>query len=261
MVRTVSDDINGDDVMDMRDKFGMIVWDDSVMATVNSVGSRCCTIDENGTITLTLNNEATVNVLTKWFEITYDKNTCIYNQRHSANNATNGNAAKMWEEDRALFRNFLLANVHDFRDTESDYGILPFPKLSEDQDTYYSTLAPYNGQFICVPSVQGDMTRLGAVTEALAYHGQKIVRPAYYEKTLYGTVIRDEESREMLEIMFGSFIYDFGWYCQIGAYNDMLINMVRKYETDFVSKYTSKERAALVKVNLVNKEFAELAGK
>ena len=41
----------------------------------------------------------------------------------------------------------------------------------------------------------------------------------------------------------------------------MLINMVRKYETDFVSKYTSKERAAKVRVNMVNKEFAELADK
>ncbi len=261
MVKTVSEDINGDDIMDMRDKYGMIVWDDSVMAAVNSAGQRCCTIDSNGQITLTLNTEATVNVLNEWFEMTYDKNTAIYNQRHSANNATHGNAAKMWEEDRALFRNFLIENVHDLREIESDFGILPYPKLAEEQSRYYSTLAPYNGQFLCVPAVQNDMDMLGAVTEALAYYGKQIVRPAFYEKTLFGGVFRDEESKDMLDIMFNSYIYDFGWYCQIGEYNSVLIKMVRAYETDFVSKYTAKERAANVKVKNVNKEFDELAQK
>jgi len=261
MVKTVSEDINGDDIMDMRDKYGMIVWDDSVMAAVNSVGVRCCSMDENGQVTLTLNNETTTNVLNEWFAMTYDKNTAIYNQRYSSTNATHGNATKMWQEDRALFRNFLIDNVHALREVESDFGILPYPKLTEEQSRYYSTLAPYNGQFICVPVIQEDIERVGAITEALAYHGQQIVRPAFYEKTLFGGVIRDEESADMLDIMFSNYIYDFGWYFQVGEYNNMLIKMVRAYAEDFSSRYTAAERAAGIKLKQINKSFTSLAEK
>lgn len=39
---------------------------------------------------------------------------------------------------------------------------------------------------------------------------RKLIVPAYYEKTLMGKVKRDDESEEMLDIVFSNILYDFG---------------------------------------------------
>ena len=253
MVKTVSEDVNGDDTMNMRDKYGMIVWDDSVMAVVNSVGSRVCEVGDDGNVSLTFNNERTIGAFNYWIEMVLDKDTTICNQRYGSSNGTVG---EMWEEGRALFRNCLINTVHSMRMMEADFGILPYPKLTEDQSRYYSTLAPYNGQFICIPAIQDDIERVGIITESLAYYGKEIVRPAFYNKTLYGQNFRDDESGEMLDVILGSYIFDFGWYYQIGGYNERLMDLVRGYSREFSSMYAAGETLAKNKLTDINESYA-----
>jgi len=138
---------------------------------------------------------------------------------------------------------------------EADFGILPYPKLTEDQPRYYSTLAPYNGQFICVPMVLEDAERTGIIVESLAYYGQNIVRPAFYDKTLYGQNFRDDESGEMLDVILSNYIYDFGWYYQIGGYNERLMDLVRGYSTEFASMYAAGEVQAKTKLDTINDSY------
>jgi len=252
MSKKVSADVDGNDIMNMRDKYGMVVWDDTVMAVVNSVGVRCCTIDDSGSVSLTLNDERTVAALGKWADITYDKTTAIYNQRYGS---ANGTLREMWEENRAMFRNTLITNVHEMRAMEADFGVLPYPKLTEDQTRYYSTLASYNGQFICMPILQEDIERSGIIAEALAYYGQQYVRSAFYEKTLYGATVRDDESIEMLDVIFSNYIYDLGWYYRVGAYNSGLILLVRAYSTDFASTYAGNEESAKTMLSNINENY------
>ncbi len=180
LCKTVTEDLNQDSAMDENDRFGLLVWDDSVVGIVNAAGQRCCTIDADGQINLTLYNETTIEALEKYFDIAYDTQYSFTYQR----NIKSG--AGMWENDQALFWTSLLGNMPTFREMESDFGILPYPKLNTAQESYYHTVAPYNSQFICVPLVQNDTERTGVITEALAYYGQKMVLPAYYDVTLIG---------------------------------------------------------------------------
>ena len=252
MVKKVSLDVDGNQEMNMRDKFGMIIWDDSVMAVVNSVGSRVCTVGEDGNVSLTFNNERTIGAFNAWIEMVLDKETSICNQRFGS---ANGTVGEMWEQGRALFRNCLINTVHSMRLMEADFGILPYPKLTEDQERYYSTLAPYNGQFICVPLVLEDEERTGIITESLAYYGSTIVRPAFYDKTLYGQNFRDEQSGEMLDVILSSYIYDFGWYYQIGGYNERLMDLVRAYSSEFASMFAAGEVQANTKLSTINDSY------
>ena len=63
------------------------------------------------------------------------------------------------------------------------------------------------------------------VTEALAYYGKQIVTPAYYDINLIGQSTRDEESADMLDIIFDSLVFDIGYYYQIGPYNKQPISL------------------------------------
>ena len=251
LCKTVTEDLNQDGQMNENDRFGLLVWDDSVVGIVNAAGQRCCTINANGEIELTLYNETTVAALEKYFDIAYDTQYSFTYQR----NIKSG--APMWQNDQALFWTSLLGNMPTFREMESDFGILPYPKLNTTQEEYYHTVAPYNSQFICVPLIQNDVERTGTITEALAYYGQKIVLPAYYDVTLIGQSARDEESEAMVEIILDTLVFDLGYYYQIGPYNKQLILMVRNHDRNFASMYDAYKNTATALLKVINEYYGK----
>ncbi len=252
LCKTVTEDLNQDGVMDANDRFGLLVWDDSAVGIVNAAGQRCCTINDEGVIELTLYNETTVAALEKYFSIAYDTQYAYTYQRQSGYDEQT-----LWAGNHGLFWTTWLGIVPRYREMENDFGILPYPKLNAEQEDYYTTIAPYNSQFICMPLVQNDVERAGVITEALAYYGKQIVTPAYYDVNLIGQSTRDEESEDMLDIMFDNLVFDIGYYYQIGPYNKELIYMVREYDTNFTSRYDSRKNTAETLLGVINEYYAQ----
>ena len=249
LCKTVTEDLDQNGIMDANDRFGVLVWDDSVVGIVNAAGQRCCTIAEDGTIGLTLYNETTLAALDKSFSIIYDTQYALTYQREKVD------PLEMWQADKGLFWMNTMTRIPQLRGMESDFGILPYPKLNAEQKDYYTTVAPYNSQFICMPLIQNDVERAGTITEALAYYGKKIVTPAYYDVNLIGQSTRDEESEDMLKIIFDNLVFDIGYYYQIGPYNKELIYMVREYDTNFASRYDSKKNVAENLLGVINEYY------
>ena len=106
-----------------------------------------------------------------------------------------------------------------------------------------------------MPLIQNDVERAGTITEALAYYGKKTVTPAYYDVNLIGQSTRDEESEDMLKIIFDNLVFDIGYYYQIGPYNKELIYMVREYDTNFASRYDSKKNVAENLLGVINEYY------
>lgn len=249
--KTVTEDLNQDGVMDQNDRFGLLVWDDSICGIVNAAGQRCCTINDEGTIELTIYTEDTLSALEQYFTIAYDTQYAFTYQRKVSS------GKPLWKNGQALFFTSLVGDMPFYREMENDFGILPYPKLTETQEHYYSTIAPYNSQFICVPLIQDDIDRTGIVTEALAYYGQQIVTPAYYDVTLIGQSSRDEESEAMLDLIFDHLVFDIGYLYQIGPYNKQLILMVREYNTNFTSVYETYKTPAETLLSVINEYYAK----
>jgi hypothetical protein len=59
-----------------------------------------------------------------------------------------------------------------------------------------------------VPKTAG-LELSGAVTELLAYGNHKDVLPVYYDVILTSKIARDDESLEMLEIIYSGACYEF----------------------------------------------------
>ena len=185
----------------------------------------------------------------KYFDIAFDTQYAITYQRVTKD------PISMWQNDQGLFWMTTMGNIPSLREMESDFGVLPYPKLTEEQDSYYTTIAPYNSQFICVPLIQNDLERTGVITEALAYYGKSIVTPAYYDINLIGQSTRDEESSDMLDIIFDSLVFDIGYYYQIGPYNKNLILMVREYNRNFASMYDTYKNSAQNLLKVINQYY------
>ena len=250
LARQVTEDLNQDGQMDQNDRFGLICWDDSICAIVSAAGQRCCIINGSGEMELTLYNESTLSALENYMQLVNDKtHTFVYKRVMS-------DATSIWLNNQGLFWTTRIDVVPRFRNMDSDFGILPYPKLTETQTDYYSCLAPWNSQFICVPVVQEDVSRTGVLLEALGYYGQQTVLPAYYDVNLVGQSSRDEESEAMLDIIFGNVVYDIGYIYRVGPYNKELIYMLRAGDTSFASRYDSLLGKAETTLKTINTAYS-----
>ncbi len=251
--KKTSEDIDGVDGMGKDDRYGLYVWDDSILGMIEAAGARVATIGDDGKLALTYNSASTTEMFSKYTTFAYDEH---YAHRYSK--TLGSKVINAFQEDKGLFWATSNVNTKNIRDMEASFGILPYPKLSEDQSRYYSTIAPYNSQFILIPDIADDdvLEMVGVVTESLAYYGKQITWPACYEQTLKGAFARDDGTMDMLDIIYDSYIYDMGLYFKVGDYVSGTMNLIRNGSTTFASMFESNKAAAESKLESINASFA-----
>lgn len=255
--KSVSGDLNGDGIFDENDLYGAIVEDDVMMSLINSVGERCAKINNSGEIELSLYNERTVSAVKKYTDWVFDKTSVFAYQRYVGKTG-DYYFINMYENDQSLFLLRGMETIAELRAMETDFGILPFPKLDEQQSDYCSPVGAWKSMFLSIPTVQEDIDRTAVILEALAAESLYTLRPAYYDISLKGKHARDEESVEMLDIILSTRIYDFGWYYQFGSYNNHIMDLFRNYNSDFTSMYDKNLFNAEQDVKKINDQFSEL---
>ena len=92
---------------------------------------------------------------------------------------------------------------------DTDFGILPMPKLNEQQPHHISEGAyPH---VMTIPATTSDLERTGIILEALCAESRITTLSTYLDTMLVNQVLsRDEESGEMLDIIFSNRLYDMG---------------------------------------------------
>lgn len=118
------------------------------------------------------------------------------------------NEAEMFVDQRILFLFATTGYASRLREKETEFGILPVPKKDTSQDRYYSYGDNWSSLFVYVPRCARDIEMTDVITEAMAALGHKYIKPAYYEKILKGRSTYDAASREMIDIVFESKVYD-----------------------------------------------------
>ncbi len=254
LISGVTEDVDGNGVYDDKDRYGVLIWDDSIMGVINGAGQKCCKV-EDGEIKLTLYNETTVSVLEKYFAFALDKSISYAYQRTNWDDKL---ITTMFQNNQALFIQQLLQLVPKLREMDSDFGILPYYKYSEEQTEYYNTVGSWHSVFLCVPKVQSNIEKTGIITEALAAESIDTLTTAYYDITLKGKGARDTDSQRMLDLIFKTRAYDLGWYYAIGSYNENVMNLFRNYNSDFTSMYSKSEKVAKKVLDRLNESFAEV---
>lgn len=147
-----------------------------------------------------------------------------------------------YDEDRVLITLVWLAHLESYRDSNSDYGIIPLPKYDEKQDEYY-TLVNRRGCVFALPINAENIGRTGTLIEALSILSYQDVVPTYYSSILNAKYTRDEESVEMLELINAGKRYDFGYFYPTANTANAILTLLNEGSTD-VSSYFAKNQAA-----------------
>lgn len=268
-IKLVSSDVDGSTTMDHKDKFGLLTWNDVLQASLVGAGVRVAVINENGEMELTLYNDKTVSLINSLTEVFNDGNY-VYNYTTRNMGSTQSwqtydqERDAMFGENRCLFYGMTLNAVPRYRDHQTlNFGILPYPKYNSEQETYGSYVGASYSVMYCVEGTIPDelIEFVGTVTESLAYEAQKTVTPEYYEQTLKGRYLQDEESWAMLDIIFAERIFDVGMYYKIPETNPLTEQITaiisHREEGTFTSRYESTRTAALARIIELNRQWKE----
>ena len=235
-------DLNGNSTVDVdEDRFGAaVITAKTVEHFQYDAGITSTTKDADGIPRLTLNNERTVRFAEKLYALYYE-NEGTYT---STQDLLDNTYLDMFKQDRLLFDPSWLYTAELLRDMESDYGILPYPKLDEQQDRYLNLV--HNGTTVfCTPITCTKTDHIGAVLEAMCCTAYDTMTPAYFEVALKNKYSRDNASSQVLDLIRAGIYTNFG-YCYSSNINGlgMLRDLMNKKTADFSSWYASKADAA-----------------
>ncbi|MBQ9847858.1 MAG: extracellular solute-binding protein [Clostridia bacterium] len=148
-----------------------------------------------------------------------DKNTGVADFFGSWNSGVYGQKTQIFANGNALFMPGAISTVSEevMRNAEIKYGILPMPKRSDLQDDYTTSVTVYWCSVFSIPL--SNVEKLDATCyalEAMAFYGKKLVTPEYYDRTLTYKRFQDDESRDMLDLIFRNRTYDLGGIFNFG---------------------------------------------
>ena len=210
----LNQDLNDDGIMDPADDFfGLAINCNSSNNDLKSfavdagVSPSKLSADGNS-IKIDLLNERTLTVLEKVKNLAFENNK--FDDQWVYIN-------KAFKEGRAIFMYHMTESAQNFlRDMTDDYMVLPMPKGDVDQDDYHTYVNCWADAFVAIPTT-ADPEFAGVITEALAYYSWKHIRPKAYELTYKLKTSRDENSAEMLDIVFNTLCLDFNYIYNFGG--------------------------------------------
>ena len=230
-------DLNGDSKMDKSDRYGYLSIPKEIPSSFwIGAGELVISKDKDDIPYLSADkDERFLDSFDKLLDIIWSDDIWF------ASNKANGNGADdspKFEDGQGLFAFQRLYTLDQMRDTETDFGIIPFPKYEESQEKYWSRVAGLVMGMVPVNVKDPDM--VGAVLEALCSESKTTTIPAYYDVMLESKLTRDNESSEMLNIIFENRVCDHGdlTWCSI-LRDGIFCSMVMENDHDVMSKIES----------------------
>ena len=245
--KEVAKDLNGDSVWDKSDMYGWTSnFSTGIDAMKEAFGLSIIEKDEKGLPHFTVTTDKTVAVLDRVGS--FFKNHYGFMAEANMDNDAN----LMFSEDRALFLAFRMEVVTDLREMDTDFGIIPYPKWDEAQETYGSTVQDGATVFL-VPQTIDDPEFVGIITEAMAAESYKSVVPAYYDVVLKTKSSRDEDSARMIDLIRDTVKIDFGYIhsTALEGAGHLFVNQVRNYTSTIASAFKGIEKAAQKKLDQI----------
>lgn len=229
-------DLNGDGTMkETDDRYGIIGTPTRhYSALLMGSGVRYIDRDSDDVLYFAIDgNEYAQSVMAKFVELDL-ANLDIYTNKKADINV---DIDTVFTDGRAMFCAAYVGEAAKMRGLEFDIGFVPAPKFDTDQERYYSLVE--GGAQSILPRMldEEDLNRIGTILDAFAYHSYYESIPAYIDVLIMGKVARNDDSEEMLQLVFDTSAYDLGtgiWSAE--TKNKYVSTVFQTSKTDIASK-------------------------
>ena len=243
----IYEDSNGDGQKSVGDTFGYGFWVyHGTDVWVDAIGEHLTAYDpETNTISVQLGTEKVYTALEKIINHLVSNNGAYHFMDEATGKAENvaGNVGIMQLMFESAFE--------ELRDVDYAYGILPYPKYDEAQETYY-TISMDQFSVFGVPKTLPETSYdfMGIVMEALNAESYKTVYPEYYDTALKNKYSEDPETAQMVDLIMEGRQCEFAF--QFGTY---LVNLPYMFRNQIYSKDINLASALQKQTKAMNKKL------
>ena len=195
-----SSDLNGDGELTLEDdQLGYACALQAGRAMLAAAGMQVATKTDDGSWEYNFMNERFVDRYDAIYNLLHNTEGVVYNTTVSLEN--------VFKSGHLLFLGASIGSTDLLRDMEIDFGIIPMPKMDDSQEDYVT----YNfGTYYMAILLTAANPEMSAVMlEALNAESYKSVVNVYYDTALKNKYSRDEESREMIDLINSKCFFDF----------------------------------------------------
>lgn len=233
--RSAIADLNGDTVMDKNDRYGILDANYTALWKLPYAMGRLVTEpDADGIPRIVGTTDRVIAIMDKLAQL--KSSTDLFFK--TVTDVT-VELIPMFCADQGLFVIYPLKLVEYAEMREApDFGILPYPKLDENQENY---LTMCFADIAGVPIVVKDASMSCTILDAMNCYSYYETIPVYYDIVLSRKLTRDEDSVEMLDILMEGAVLDFGavFYDEIDEELVIVKERVGTYASWFASIETS----------------------
>ena len=203
MAKVGSLDIDGDAKFTDKDAWGYVARSSDVLPGFWVGGAVTASAKDDDDIPQNMmGTERFFNVIDKIFDMLWGNN--IYNTHSSSESVQ----FDMFINGNVLFNDINFHLLKKLRGLDTDFGILPYPKLDEAQNGYFTRLGGIAMYFAPKVAAKEDLSRTSVVLEAMACESLKSCLPAYYDIVLKTKLARDVESEEIIDMVVANRVVD-----------------------------------------------------
>lgn len=197
-LKKAAQDTNGNGEMDFEDRWGLGIYQVAMTYFMLAGENPIVQTDSDGIPYFNGIDERMADMYTKI-------RTILFDPEHTTIGGKNVPAGGDWKDPfmqgRSLYLFEPLGHSKKMRDSKFDFAIIPMPKYDENQKEYMTPILQYvHTMYVTIANQKTDV--IGATLENMAAEYYRTLRPAYYETVLENKRVRDDESIEMLEIIF-----------------------------------------------------------
>lgn len=258
-------DMNGNNIADLGDRYGFLTTN---QAYIDAYWSACrlpiLTKNAENYYVYSPDKNRMVVAVDKILDLWYNcPGSYIVTSVSDAADQLAGTSALA--EGRAAMVTLRLVSVEsdELKNMTDTYGIIPIPKLDEQQDQYYTFLHDQFTAFGIISTVKEDkLQMMGAVLEAMASESYKSVVSVYYDLALKYRYAKDEESGRMLDLIYSSIYIDAGvLYTKVlNSVHQQLRTIIRNKDNTVMSTFKTLDKVVERQLQNLNDSLAAMQG-
>lgn len=204
ITKELYEDVNGDGVRDKNDKYGYVIMTGNDSSFTDAFMSACdlrvMSKDDDNYYKVDINSERYSDAVDTVLKLLFGEGTL------SGSDLAATDVYSKFADSSAAMITTRLYGVEDAEviklGNSDGYGILPIPKMDENQADYISYVQDQCFMFGIPSILSGNtLTEVSQLFEAFASESYKTVKPAYYEKALTTRYAHDMDSVEMLDLI------------------------------------------------------------
>ncbi len=247
-------DLDGDGKATDADAYGFLCgWSIEVDCMKEAFEVNVTVKGSDGYPVIAYKNEHSAEVLQKVNSFLHDSGIAYFDSK-----ADRVKLEAIFAEDRALFLTDKLGSSEGLRDMESDFGIIPYPKWNEKQDSYHSTSHDEFSVFL-IPIDAKDTEFTSIITVAMSAENYRNVIPTFYDVVLKTKNTRDEDSAEMIDLIRDVLVFNFGYLHSkaLGSVGHLFVNEVRQNNNNLASDFDKNAATYQAKLEEVLSVYKE----